>query len=245
MSELRRWSEEGATPDELSLLDASRAERAPAPARSRAFKVLGLAVGVTTTTTATATASSAVLGTWTKLMGISVLVGGVAALGVAYEAKRAASPPPPRPAVEATAVAAPPAQPPSTDMPANVPAETTASAIAVPAASPPPRLATALRAPRTASSDERLSQEVAALERANQALAAHQPDIALQALDRYAAEFPRGALSSDATVLRVRALLARGDRASAQRLASAYSAAHPDSPFARRLEALVRDKATE
>ena len=105
-----------------------------------------------------------------------------------------------------------------------------------------PRAAPAVRPARAAASDERLSREVTALELANAALGAKQPDAALRALDDYAQKFPRGALQSDATVLRVRALVARGDRAAAQRLADAYSAAHPDSPFTRRLDALVRER---
>jgi outer membrane protein assembly factor BamD (BamD/ComL family) len=90
-----------------------------------------------------------------------------------------------------------------------------------------------------ASTDDRLAGEVTALERAHQALAAHNHEAALHLLDRYRTQFPRGALASEETVLRVQALLASGDRAGAQALADAHSAAHPDSPYGRRLEDLV------
>jgi outer membrane protein assembly factor BamD (BamD/ComL family) len=84
-----------------------------------------------------------------------------------------------------------------------------------------------------------LSLEVAALERAHQALGQHDADGALRELDRYRALFPNGTLASEQTVLRVQALLARGDVPAAQRLAQPYMAAHPNSPYARRIQELM------
>jgi hypothetical protein len=90
--------------------------------------------------------------------------------------------------------------------------------------------------------DESLSHEVAALELAHRALNVHKPDAALRLLDRYRFRFPHGLLSSEESVLRVQALLASGHRARAQALADGYSAAHPNSPYSQRLEALVHSE---
>jgi hypothetical protein len=241
MSELRRWTEEGASPAESSLLEASRAERAPDEARARALRVLGVAGVVTATsaTATTATASVAGLATWTKLVGLAVIVGGATVGGVYAARERQAAP-----AAASRAVLAPSAvsSAPPRDM---APADDSAAAAppAPPADTQAPRAARpssgAVRSARPTPSDERLSEEVAALERAHQALAAHQADAAIRELDRYAASFPHGALASEAVVLRVQALVERGDRAAAKKLADAYSSGHPESPFARRLQVLV------
>lgn len=64
-----------------------------------------------------------------------------------------------------------------------------------------------------------LSDEVKALERAHD-LASRDPAAALRELDRYRTRFPGGALAAEETVVRVQALLARGDDAKARALAS-------------------------
>jgi len=98
-----------------------------------------------------------------------------------------------------------------------------------------------VRTPGVDSTVASLAQEVAALERAHK-LATHDPDAALRELDRYHARFPGGALAAEETVLRVEALLARGDDRTARVLADAFSTAHPESPYARRVQDLVRSK---
>jgi hypothetical protein len=90
VNELRRWSEEGATTDEISVLEASRRERAPSNARVRTLKTLGIAAALTTVvtttaargtaTTAAATAAAATrggLGVLTKILVVSLLGGGI------------------------------------------------------------------------------------------------------------------------------------------------------------------------
>src|SRR5882724_12686711 len=84
MSELRRWSEEGATAAELSLLEVSRREQAPAQARVRTLGALGLAVAVSTaTSTAVAIASRSGVGLLLKVFGASLLGGGLVVTGLA------------------------------------------------------------------------------------------------------------------------------------------------------------------
>jgi hypothetical protein len=83
---------------------------------------------------------------------------------------------------------------------------------------------------------------VKALEAVHEALLGRDPDAAIRLLDRYQTQFPHGSLSSEATVLRVQALLANGDRAGAQVLVDGYSAAHAGGPYVKRLKELVRGK---
>ncbi|MCW5834355.1 MAG: hypothetical protein KIS78_18290 [Labilithrix sp.] len=64
---------------------------------------------------------------------------------------------------------------------------------------------------------------------------------AARALDGYDAEFPRGTLRPEATVLRIRTRLALGERAEAERLADDFLARHPSSVHASRIRALLAD----
>jgi hypothetical protein len=227
MNELRPWSEEEATADELRLLDVSRRERAPGSARARALGALGV-LAATTTTGATAAAGGSTL--LAKVLAATVLTGAVTAGGVAWHASRRH--PEARPLPASTEVA----MPREATGPPSVPTTSPAPAPA-PSAEPPRELA---RAARPISSGA-LAQEVAALELARQALLARDGDSAIRALDRYRAQFPRGELSSEATVLRVQALLARGDVAKAAALADDYCTAYPESPYAQRVQQLVHD----
>jgi hypothetical protein len=245
MTELRRWLEEGATADEIALLEASRQERPSAWAQARTFRALG-AAAATTIGTATLPAAAAAKGGLTflsKIVILSLVGGGVMTGGVVVRAARHRAQ-----ASLTSAVARPaPAAPARNDEPANtvttpltVPSPSSSPAIAI---SPsdghaPPRL---LRRPAS-SSDSTLARELKALELPYRALEAHDPRSALALLDRYRVQFPGGSLSSEATVLRARALLESGDRAEAQALVDAFVSAHPKSPYARRLEDTVRGK---
>jgi hypothetical protein len=84
-----------------------------------------------------------------------------------------------------------------------------------------------------------LGAEIAALDAARAALRAHQPANALAALDSYAQRFPRGMLMPEASVVRIEALIARGDRGQAGQLGRAFLAAHPASPLAVRVRAML------
>jgi hypothetical protein len=61
-------------------------------------------------------------------------------------------------------------------------------------------------------------------------------DEALSALDGYKGK----SLGVEATVLRIEALVKKGDHARASALASSFLAAHPKSPYASRIRALLR-----
>lgn len=234
MSELRRWSEEGAPGEAASLLETSRRERAPARARARTLEALGVAVAGSTAATGTAVAATNTVtkGGLTLLMKIAALSlvgGGIVAGGgaVVHSAHRMAARPS-RVAVE----------PPSVEAPAEVMPVMAAPSAAAPHLARPEHPAAA----RVSASADVLEREVKALETVQQALLGRDPDAALRLLDRYQAQFPHGSLSSEATVLRAQALLANGDRPGAQALVDRYCSAHPDSPYARRLKELVQGK---
>jgi hypothetical protein len=58
-------------------------------------------------------------------------------------------------------------------------------------------------------------------------------------LDEYAARFPGGVLAPEGAVLRVEALLSRGDRAAAVNAADAFARAYPSSPYVGKLRTLL------
>jgi hypothetical protein len=82
---------------------------------------------------------------------------------------------------------------------------------------------------------EQLSREVTRLRRARAALVAGAPATALEVLNGYALEFPLGTLRAEAAALRIEALAAQGERATARRLASEFLGSYPASPLAARV----------
>jgi hypothetical protein len=84
-----------------------------------------------------------------------------------------------------------------------------------------------------------LAQELRSLDEARSALAQGDAPGALTLLDRHDRTFPTGPLRTEARMLRVEALLARGDRASARRLATDLLARDPSGPHARRLRTIA------
>ncbi len=228
---------------------ASRSEQPAAASRARTLAALGVGTVLTATTSTSIAAATTLGGTTLKLvakMGLALVVAGGAS-GLAWHATRnpanvaARTTSAPRSAPRAAA--ATPLVAPEPPLPAEVravdapPAEGVAIAQA---ATAPSRGAH----PRAAASSDTLAQQVAALEKAHAALAAQDPDAALRALDLYRARFPDGTLSSEEKVLRVKATLARGDKSGAASLAAELRATDPNSPYARRVGALVSsDKA--
>lgn len=227
MSDLRSWAEEDATAEELSLLEVARRRRALPSQRAAVLSALGL--GVTT-----GAASAAGIAGSTKLVGLALLATSLG-VGIAVWSPSRRTPDPSVASTTAKPAAVPsgqsatrgpaPSSPPSE--PAVPPAEASAKAVGKlrPAAAP----------------SSSLSRELQVLKQAHEALARGNPNGALAALDDYHARFPQGALGAEETVIRVRALLARGDRARATAIAHQFSAAHPESLYARRVELLVSD----
>ncbi|MET0595191.1 MAG: hypothetical protein ABW133_21000 [Polyangiaceae bacterium] len=85
----------------------------------------------------------------------------------------------------------------------------------------------------------RLREESAAILAAREALLAGRPSDSLRQLERARAEFPGGALAEEREALRVRALIAAGDRAGARDRGDAFLRAFPKSPHAAEIRALL------
>jgi hypothetical protein len=132
--------------------------------------------------------------------------------------------------------------------------DTTPGALTPPATIVPPAARTTPGSPARAASsspargggekspratDDALGEQVSALDRARRALASGDPASTLRQLDDYEARFPRSALVEEAEVLRVESLLAANDSAAAARAGNRFLAAHPGSPHAARVRALL------
>ena len=84
-----------------------------------------------------------------------------------------------------------------------------------------------------------MADEVTALDRTRDALLFGDPSRALRILDEYEREKTGAKLSAEATLLRIEAWLARGERAHAASLATTFLREHPESPVADRMRAIV------
>jgi hypothetical protein len=84
-----------------------------------------------------------------------------------------------------------------------------------------------------------LAKDIHALDRARQALGRRDAETALRALDELDRGMPTGVLSPEATVVRIEALLLRGDRARAAGLARRFISEFPRSPHVPRLKAVA------
>jgi hypothetical protein len=84
-----------------------------------------------------------------------------------------------------------------------------------------------------------LADEVIALDEARRALAGDDSAGALTRLGDYDRKFPNARLGPEATILRIEALLARGDHTRAAQLAAQFRAAFPGSPHTRRVDSLL------
>ncbi len=248
MTGLRDWAEEGATPEELALLAAARREEAPAGARSRALAALGVGAVITAaTSTTTSAAATTIAGTTFKLVAkiaLAVVVAGGAS-GLAWHAVRTPASIATKSRSPVVAVPSHVKETPSLEAPPSVEAPPVDAPATVPDVAHAVASSRPLRVhPSPSASSDTLVRQVAALEKAHAALAAHDPKAALRALDRYRSKFPDGTLSSEEKVLRVQAALAQGDKERAAALANELRAANPDSPYARRVGDLVSQDKT-
>jgi hypothetical protein len=158
---------------------------------------------------------------------------------------------PPAPAVAETAEPALPEAPvevPAIAAPVDEPRAPTprASKIAAPKSAPPeaqpapppaePPAATNPKPPNTQS----LAQEVALLDQAREALVKGDALRALSILDGYEAGKIGTTLSAEATLLRIEALVQRGEAARASALAQQFLRANPQSPVADRMRSIIQ-----
>ena len=89
--------------------------------------------------------------------------------------------------------------------------------------------------------DDALARETALVDEARSALGKGESAGALALLDRHDCEFPSGAFSLDARVLRIEALERAGRTAEADRLATEFLSRHPAGSYARRVRT-VQDR---
>ncbi len=97
-------------------------------------------------------------------------------------------------------------------------------------------------APSASPAAASTEQELAALDAARRALQRGNPALALIELDRHAQAFPGGALSPEASVLRIVALSQTGRASEAQRLGRQFLERHPGSPLAAKVRAIIEPK---
>jgi hypothetical protein len=90
----------------------------------------------------------------------------------------------------------------------------------------------------------RFTDEVRMLGDVRAALTAHDPARGLVVLDTFATVYPASVLTAEAEVLRIDAVLSRGDRALARKLATAFLAARPKSPYRQHVEGVLEKSAT-
>ena len=93
-----------------------------------------------------------------------------------------------------------------------------------------------------ASSGSSLAEQVQSLDGARLALRSGNSSAALREIAHYRAAWPDGVFLTEASVLEIEALAARGERSLASTRAADFVAAHPDSPQADRLRALIPSK---
>jgi hypothetical protein len=254
---------EGTTDFEQDLLRSWEREQPSDAARQGALALVGVAAGLAASTTASTAAATgakvatgsmapkaaslgaAALGKW-ALVGAGLVA--LAVGGATVEYARSSS----REAPAAVAMAAPlpgPVVAPSPSSPAAVPAPPATAPPAAASAVPPPPPLAALPAPSAPPASPTalepappalgLGQQVAALDRARDALASGSAAGALRQIDDYDRQFPRGALAQEAAALRIEALFQQGSRAAAFLLADRFLASNPRSPHAARIRLLV------
>jgi hypothetical protein len=242
MIELQRLTEYGANDFEARLLSAGRKD-APS-ARSRRYVLTGLGVGGGSLAAATTVKAS-----WLESVARASLVrwgvGSFVGAAAVWSGVNLVTPEQPKPAARALSGGSAALVSPAVVAPAPSVAAEVAPVDTAPAPEPAKVSSNALLAPKRAApaapAAERssLSQELTALESARRALGNGDSQRALRTLEEYSRRFSAPRLSSEATVLRIEALLASGSRQKAEDLARGFLTRNPNSPHERRVRALL------
>lgn len=238
MNDPQRLLDEGATELELMLLRAGDAEGPSPGARRAAAASLGISAAAAVVTSASSAAGMPSLTPVAKGLAVKwwLLVGalGSVAVGIGYASSVAGTAPPSAAAsvTSLTVAPAPSARSEDTTVRAPVaPVESSAAPTVSRPVAPAPR--------PTTSAVVGIQEQIALIDRARSSASAGQPGATLAALDEYQQRFPRGVLQQEATMLRIEALLARGDRANATRLGKSFLAQYPRSAFSPRVKSLI------
>jgi TolA-binding protein len=247
MSDPQRLLAEGASDFEKDLLRSWEAEQPSDAARAKVLAAAGLGVALTAAATATklgaaaggsvapkaiASAGGAVIAKWLAVGAVGLAVTG-ATVGYVRHAAQVR-----RDEATAARAAAPVSAAPKSAPQVATPAPASDGLpMVVPTAPAAPHTRARATTPREHPSA--LGEQVSALDSAHRALASGDAAGAIRQLDDYEARFPEGALFEEAEVLRVEALVGAGDHAAAERAGQRFLAAHPNSPHAARVRALI------
>ena len=238
MSDPPRLLSDNGNAFERELLRSWDLEQPSEAARAGALAAVGLAAGAAGAAKVAAGATLAPKGIWLggALLKWALLgVFGVGAAGAAFvyaHGRRAASPPDAPAQGAVVEPSAPPQAPALPEVSAVAPAPVTTAAPSLVVAAPHP-------SKHATPASSALAEQVATLDRARAALASGDAATALHEIAACEARYPRGALVEEAEVLRIEALLAEGDRAAAARVGARFLSAHPSSPHAAHVRALV------
>jgi hypothetical protein len=241
MTEPRRFLLDD-TPGAASNLLRSAAEDAPSDeVRAKVAAAIGLGAAPQAPSNAGSAAVPRPLGWKQGLFGKIVIglacLGAVGLLALLLDRRPA---PAPAPALQPSAVpadSAPAADPPRVPL---TPASAATQAEPSPPASTPASVARPAAVPSAPA--RTLAEEVASLDRARSALSSGGAAAALAELNRHDKEFPRGALSIEAMVLRIE-VLSRSNRPAAVSMARSFLRSQPSSPYRARILSLVPEVA--
>jgi hypothetical protein len=226
----------GWTAQELSLIGSAELDSPPEGAADRTLAALGIgaAVGASSAVVAVGATragafTSKASGAWLKWLSAALVGGGaVGATIVALSGPRAPSPSSQRAVPNALPSNLPPAErleEPATASPAVAPSPTAAASTAVTAAPAQPSA-------ERVTSKRPLSDEIRVIDEARRLLRQGNARGALAELTRYdAMVHGRGSMTAEATVVRIEALQAGGDRAGATLLGQRFVSQNPRSPY--------------
>jgi TolA-binding protein len=221
MTDPQRLLDDGASDFEARLLRAGRGD-APS-ARGRRKILVGLGLGGILTTTAVTTGANASIKGWLTAAGGGTLSALAIWTGVEVWSADETAPPAPAPAAIV-----------------NAPAPVRVQASPPPVEAAPPVVVARERPTRPLPAESaNLTEELSVLEEARRALSAKDYGLALKTLDAYSRRFPRRKMGSEATVLRIETLAAKGDEAAAGEIGRAFLRAQPRSPYAKRVRSLI------
>jgi hypothetical protein len=236
------------------LLGSARLDAPSAGTRARVAAGVGIGVTAATVTaggTASAGAAAAKAGAtalWLKVVAGGIVTAAIAGGTVAIvrdNGKPAEVAPPPAATGPVRSVIAPKATSARVAEPEREPVPDPAPP---PASTAPPKVESKPRSPasaavvvaeRSAPAESGLARELRMLDTARSALAKGDAAGSITALDQYDRAFPAGSLHTESAMLRVEALLAKGDRTGAQKLAHELLAKDPTGPQARRLQTIA------
>jgi hypothetical protein len=233
--------DDGATALELELLRAGDADRPSPKSRQAALAALGLSTAVLGASSPVAAAAGRVaLSPGARLLAakwwaISALVAASGGAGLGYATWHGA----PAPKASVNSVSKPSLPPLSPTFVAEAPAPEVSAAPIREVPSLPERPPSPPSRSSSSASDPGIQDQIALIDRARGAVAAHQPAAAMAALDEYQRRFPAGVLAQEATLLRIETLAARGDKADAARLGRQFLERYPRSAMAARVKALT------